>query len=107
MKVAARYGGFRPDSPMIKWFWDILLNEWDDEQRRNLLVFATGSDRAPVNGLKAMRFEIHRDDSNDATKLPTSSTCYNALKLPEYPNQATLKQKLDLAISDPTGFGVV
>jgi len=26
--------GFTPDCPMMKWFWDIVLNEWDDAQRR-------------------------------------------------------------------------
>ena len=28
--------GFTPDCTMMKWFWDIVLNEWDDAQRRSL-----------------------------------------------------------------------
>jgi ubiquitin-protein ligase E3 A len=54
------------------------LDEWDDEKRRNLLTFATGSDRAPVNGLKSMKFFIVKDTENaDDVKLPTSHTCFN------------------------------
>ena len=40
------------------------MDEWDDEKRRKLLTFSTGSDRAPVNGLKAMKFWIIKDDEN-------------------------------------------
>ena len=50
--------GFTPNCPMMQWFWDIVLNEWDDAQRRSLLTFSTGSDRAPINGLKSMKFYI-------------------------------------------------
>jgi hypothetical protein len=41
-----------------------VLQEWDDEKRRSLLAFATGSDRAPVNGLKSMKFFIIKDLEN-------------------------------------------
>ena len=50
--------GFTPDCVMMKWFWEIVLEEWDDEKRRRLLTFATGSDRAPVNGLRSLKFYI-------------------------------------------------
>ena len=30
--------------------------------------------------------------------LPTASTCSKTIRLPEYPNYETLKQKLDIAI---------
>ena len=62
LKNSTAYGGgFRPDHPTIKWFWEIVLEEWDAEQRHKLLAFSTGSDRAPVNGLKALRFQIVQD----------------------------------------------
>jgi len=41
-----------------------VLEEWDDEKRRKLLSFATGSDRAPVNGLKSMKFFLIKDIEN-------------------------------------------
>ena len=46
---------------MIKWLWEIILEEWSDDIRRKLLTFSTGSDRAPVKGLKALKFYIIKD----------------------------------------------
>jgi len=74
--VALYANGFTPDSPMMKWFWDIVLNEWDDDQRRKLLIFTTASDRAPVNGLKTLKFVLVLEGEGDG-RLPSSHTCYN------------------------------
>ena len=38
------------------------------------------------------------------TRLPTASTCFNLLKLPNYQKKSTLKEKLRLAIQCNTGF---
>ncbi len=107
LKDTVVYGnGFNPDQPMIKWFWDIVLNEWDDEKRRKLLSFTTGSDRAPVNGLKSLKFFIIREDGDDQ-KLPSSHTCFNQLCLPVYSSKDILRNKLLMAIENSTGFGMV
>ncbi|CAK0858193.1 unnamed protein product, partial [Prorocentrum cordatum] len=35
-------------SDQCRWFWEIVLDSFDeDDQRRELLTFVTGSDRAP------------------------------------------------------------
>lgn len=90
------------------WFWQIVLEEWDDAKRRALLAFATGSDRAPVNGLKSMKFFLIKDveGASDA-KLPTSHTCFNQLLVPEYSSKEILRAKLEQAIENSTGFGLV
>ena len=107
LKDTVVYGnGFNPDQPMIKWFWDIVLTEWDDEKRRKLLSFTTGSDRAPVNGLKSLKFFIIREDGDDQ-KLPSSHTCFNQLCLPVYSSKDILRNKLLMAIENSTGFGMV
>ncbi|KAJ0407214.1 hypothetical protein P43SY_007989 [Pythium insidiosum] len=41
---------------------------------------------------------------NDEELLPSSSTCFNTLKLPTYSNARTLRAKLLLAISSGAGF---
>lgn len=38
------------------------------------------------------------------TKLPTSSTCFNILRLPEYSNENILRDKLLYAINSNAGF---
>ena len=71
------YGsGYQGDDRNIKWLWEIVLEEFTDDQRRKLLTFATGSDRAPVNGLKSLKFYIIKDGEDD-TRLPSSHTCFN------------------------------
>ena len=37
-------------------------------------------------------------------RLPTASTCFNLLKLPNYRKKATLREKLRYAISSGAGF---
>lgn len=38
LKKHTRYGnGFDPKHSQIVWFWEIVLDEWDDEQKRKLL----------------------------------------------------------------------
>ena len=37
-------------------------------------------------------------------RLPTASTCFNLLKLPNYQKRTTLREKLRYAISCNTGF---
>ena len=36
--------------------------------------------------------------------LPTASTCFNLLKLPNYQKRSTLKEKLRYAVLSNTGF---
>ena len=38
LKQFTRYGnGFTPEHRQVKWFWEVVIEEWDDEQRRKLL----------------------------------------------------------------------
>ena len=107
LREGSRYcNGFTKDCKSMQWFWDIVLNEWDDSKRRKLLTFSTGSDRAPVSGLKNMKFYIIKD-GNETEKLPTSHTCFNQLLIPEYPTKDILRDKLEMAVNNATGFGMV
>jgi len=74
-----------------------------------LLQFSTGTDRAPINGLKTMKFAIVKDNENKEGdfKLPTSHTCFNQLLLPEYSTRAILSARLDVALDNSEGFGMV
>ena len=45
---------------------------------------------------------LQRTEESD--KLPTAATCMNILKLPQYSNKETMKQKLLYAINAGAGF---
>lgn len=47
-------------------------------------------------------FTIRKKDPQN--RLPTSSTCFNLLKLPNYQKKSTLREKLRYAVSCNTGF---
>merc|ERR1712060_1011203 len=100
--------GFEATSEQCKWFWEIAIDSFDDEQRKELLTFISGSDRAPPKGLGApeARLTISRQ-SADAESLPTSHTCFNHLLIPEYSSKEKLEAKLRLAIKFNQGFGII
>jgi ubiquitin-protein ligase E3 C len=45
-----------------------------------------------------------RDGGADQSRLPSTSTCVNLLKLPMYKNEALLKEKLLKSIFSGAGF---
>jgi ubiquitin-protein ligase E3 C len=45
-----------------------------------------------------------RAGETDPTRLPSSATCVNLLKLPAYRDEATLRAKLLQAITSSSGF---
>ena len=98
--------GFTATCPMMKWLWEIVLEEWEDDKRRKLLTFSTGSDRAPVNGLKSLKFYIIKDGEDDQ-RLPSSHTCFNQLLIPQYTRKEVLRERLQTAVDNATGFGMV
>lgn len=51
-----------------------------------------------MKGLLSIRKRGARD------RLPTASTCFNLLKLPNYTRKAVLKEKLKYALSANAGF---
>ena len=98
--------GFTPTCEQMVWLWEIVLDGWDDASRRKWLAFATGSDRAPVNGLKSLKFFVVQDGEDDQ-RLPSSHTCFNQLLIPKYSTKDILRERLQTAIENSTGFGMV
>lgn len=92
------------EHPTVKMFWRI-LEQWGEVERRALLKFVTSTPRAPLLGFAALRpsFSI-RDSGQDQTRLPSTSTCVNLLKLPMYTSEAVLREKLHTAVFSGAGF---
>ncbi|CAD7965272.1 unnamed protein product [Amoebophrya sp. A25] len=97
-------GGYTERSEVILWFWQILHNDFDHEQKGKFLQFVTSCSRAPLLGYASLHppFCIHRVPDNE--RLPTASTCANLLKLPDYSSYTRLREKLLQAIYQGEGF---
>jgi ubiquitin-protein ligase E3 A len=104
-RVLSRYeAGYHASHPLIRWFWEV-LHEMDFESQRKLLMFATGSMKAPIGGLSNLNLLIQRAGA-DSNQLPTSHTCFNTILLPEYSSKAKLRERLMTAILECQGFGL-
>ncbi|ERN18037.1 hypothetical protein AMTR_s00046p00187790 [Amborella trichopoda] len=103
-RVTVYDGGYTKESELIVWFWE-LVREMSLEEKKALLFFTTGNDRAPVGGLGSLQIVIIKH-GGDTDRLPTAQTCFNVLMLPEYCSKSKLENRLKLAISNSTGFGL-
>ena len=114
---------------IILWLFDILENRFSPQERRAFLKFVTSCASPPLLGFSSLNppFSIRCvecDEDNDqgdnlasvvrgflgihskkmVTRLPTASTCFNLLKLPNYSSKKVLQEKLRQAIAHNTGF---
>ncbi|EFN77772.1 ubiquitin-protein ligase E3C isoform X1 [Harpegnathos saltator] len=96
-------GGYASDHPTITAFWKI-VNEFNDQQKGQLLKFVTSCSRPPLLGFKELDPPFCIQHAGIVDRLPTSSTCMNLLKLPEFPDEKTLREKLLYAIQAGAGF---
>lgn len=97
--------GYRRDSRIINEFWE-LVHAFSQDERKRLLFFTTGSDRAPIKGLASLPFIISRNGP-DSHRLPTAHTCFNHLLLPDYSTKEKMREKLITAINNAEGFGLM
>ena len=125
----ARYmGGYHDGHKVIKWMWQV-VEELTPEEQGKFLKFITSCSKPPVLGFGSLSpaFSVRlvantdQDDADhdtalgviagffnvggaDTDRLPTSSTCFNLLKLPPYKKKSTLREKLRYAINAGAGF---
>lgn len=103
------YAGYQEDDLTIQYFWEC-VNEMSNENKSKLIQFVTSVPKAPLLGFKELvpKFAINKsmvsENEDDTNRLPTSSTCVNLLKLPDYRNKQELMNKLIYAINAEAGF---
>ena len=103
LKANTEYGDNTPPSSAAS-FWRV-ASALSHRDKRRLLAFVTGCERAPIGGLGGLRFRIQRNGSGD-DRLPTAATCFNQLMLPSYSSDEVLAQRLGVALEHATGFGL-
>ena len=83
----------------------------DEQQRRQLLRWATSRSTLPVNGLPKKITLIRQDTSGTPPdeRLPEAHTCSLEVALPDYSSSAVLSKRLDCALKEMDaargGFG--
>ncbi|XP_033230447.1 ubiquitin-protein ligase E3B isoform X2 [Belonocnema kinseyi] len=123
------YGGFHDSHRVVCWLWDILEKDFSEQERGLFLKFVTSCSKSPLLGFAHLEppfsircVEVGADEDTGDTigsiirafftirkkdpqnRLPTSSTCFNLLKLPNYQKKSTLREKLRYAVTSNTGF---
>ena len=101
-------GALHESHEAVKWFWSIVRDDLHDEQRRQLLAFATGSSLVPLGGFGALRgfaggthvFTLCDSPASAAPdlQLPRAHACICTLDLPMYTSRQVMAQKLVTAI---------
>ncbi|VVC29410.1 IQ motif, EF-hand binding site,HECT domain [Cinara cedri] len=113
------YGGFHDSHRVILWLWEILQKDFTEKERSLFLKFVTSCSKPPLLGFAYLEppfsircvqvaddedfgdtlvsvirgfFTIRKKDPN--LRLPSASTCFNLLKLPNYQKKSILRDKL-------------
>lgn len=101
LRKVVEYEGYNEDDAVITYFWET-LREMTTEERKLFLQFVWARSRLPLKESDFdAPFKIQKDtksSSNDA--LPSASTCFFSLSLPEYDDKKTLRDKLLFAINN-------
>ncbi|GLC35097.1 hypothetical protein PLESTM_000279200 [Pleodorina starrii] len=99
--------GYTKDSEPVRWFWEV-VHALPPASQKRLLFFVTGSDRVPIKGLAHLNppFVISRAGAH-SDRLPSAHTCFNHLLLPHYNSKEMLKERLELALQNAEGFGLM
>jgi Ubiquitin-protein ligase len=101
LKKVAEYEGYNEDDAVIKNFWEV-LREMTTDERKLFLQFVWARTRMPFKQSDFdAPFKIQKDTKSSSNNaLPSASTCFFSLMLPEYDDKDTLRDKLLFAINN-------
>jgi len=106
LRRVVEYEGYDEKDPVVGYFWET-MEEMTGEERRMFLQFVWARTRLPMKESDfEAPFKILRDTKGDESEadeaLPSASTCFFSLSLPEYKSKEVLKRKLLFAIKNVT-----
>jgi hypothetical protein len=99
---------------VVKWFWEVVVDEFDEEHKARLLQFVTGTSGVPAQGFCALQGNdnnIRKFTINSIPEavsvFPKAHTCFNRIDLPLYESKKKLTKFLTMAIQmEATGFDI-
>ena len=100
-----------PDaSTLVMWYWET-IHSFSQLDLSKLMQFVTGSSQVPVGGFARLKpmFTVEFQFlpaafSSREMPLPTASTCFNTLRIPNYCSAVQLYDKLRLAIHESSEY---
>lgn len=106
LRRVVEYEGYEADDQVIGFFWET-LRDIDNDERKRFLQFVWARNRLPLRESDfEAPFKIQKDAVNIGERadqaLPSASTCFFTLTLPQYSNKQILREKLLFAISNVT-----
>ncbi|KAG7353154.1 HECT-domain ubiquitin-transferase [Nitzschia inconspicua] len=103
LRQVVEYEGYHETDVVIEYFWDT-LREFTHEERKLFLQFVWARNRLPLKATDFdAPFKILKDSTKDSDQsLPSASTCFFSLSLPEYKSKDQLREKLLFAINNVT-----
>jgi E3 ubiquitin-protein ligase NEDD4 len=99
---------------VVKWFWEVVVDDFDEEHKARLLQFVTGTSGVPAQGFRALqgndnnirKFTINSIPET-VSVFPKAHTCFNRIDLPLYDSKKKLKKFIMMAIQmEATGFDI-
>jgi len=101
MKNNCVFRGYKPDSPFIKSFFEV-LQEFDDNEKTSFLLFISGSTTVPFGGFSKTKLKITRNNA-PTDRLPIAHTCFYEIEIPEYEDKQKIREKVLTAIFEGAG----
>uniref|UniRef100_W5MSE8 Probable E3 ubiquitin-protein ligase HERC6 n=1 Tax=Lepisosteus oculatus TaxID=7918 RepID=W5MSE8_LEPOC len=99
-------GSYHADHPTVIIFWKVFLDLTLD-QKKDFLMFLTGSDRIPVLGIEYVKVTIVPLPSSTEDHYPEANVCFLHLLLPDYTTEKRLRERLLQAFSHSRGSSSV
>eukprot|EP00804_Cyclotella_cryptica_P018743 CCRYP_007226-RB/>CCRYP_007226-RB protein AED:0.02 eAED:0.02 QI:214/0.83/0.84/1/1/1/13/1126/5186 len=106
LRRVVEYEGYNESDDVISYLWEV-LREMTTSERKLFLQFVWARNRLPLKEADFdAPFRILKDTKGvkegEDYPLPSASTCFFSLILPQYPHKEMLKQKLLFAIENVT-----
>ncbi|KAJ3001496.1 UNVERIFIED_CONTAM: Ubiquitin fusion degradation protein 4, partial [Siphonaria sp. JEL0065] len=100
--------GFTIDSKPVQFLAE-MMEKFTLVERREFLMFVTGSPKLPIGGFKALnpQLTVVRKSADFGMKndsyLPSVMTCVNYLKVPEYSSLEVTRERFEVAMKEGQG----
>ena len=93
---------------LVMWYWDT-IHSFSQLDLSKLMQFVTGSSQVPVGGFARLKpmFTVEFQwipESDPFLPLPTASTCFNTLRIPNYASPQQMYEKLRMAIHESSDY---